>query len=69
MLAFCLAVTAWVPLNGTISRREREAEAEEFQLVIPIAEIVSANLFDPDVYAIFREIDEAPFPTVAAGSQ
>lgn len=161
VLAFCLAATAWLPLNGTISRREHEAEkaveqwgdfleiliiqsiagakqisltlttgkvyigfvtrsidpafdrrylqimptlsgfrdsktrdliitrdyaqayarlieadstflvtmAEEFQLVIPTAEIVSANLFDPDVYAIFREIDEAPFPTVAAGGQ
>lgn len=41
--------------------------AEEFQLVIPTAEIVSANLFDPDVYSIFREIDEDAEMPVAAG--
>jgi len=33
--------------------------ADEFQLVIPTAEIVSANHFDPDVFAIFQDLDGA----------
>lgn len=32
--------------------------ADEFQLVIPIAEIVTANLFDPVVYELFLDVDE-----------
>ncbi len=28
--------------------------ADDFQVVIPIGEIVTANLFDPDVYEIFQ---------------
>lgn len=28
--------------------------ADEFQLVIPVSEIVTANLFDPDVYEMFN---------------
>lgn len=30
------------------------AFGEEFQLVIPVAEITTANLFDPDVYQLFN---------------
>jgi hypothetical protein len=28
--------------------------ADDFQLVIPIGEIVTANLFDPDVHELFQ---------------
>lgn len=31
--------------------------ADRFQVVIPIPEIASANLFDPDVYSVFRALD------------
>ena len=33
--------------------------ADEFQLVIPTTEIVSANLFDPDIYRLFADGDGA----------
>jgi hypothetical protein len=32
--------------------------ADEFQLVIPISEIVTANLFDPIVYELFLDVEE-----------
>lgn len=32
-----------------------ESPADEFELVLPIAEVVSANLFIPDVYEMFEE--------------
>lgn len=42
--------------------------ADEFQLVIPTTEIVSANLFDPDVYELFRKIDAGSTAMVTAGA-
>jgi len=32
--------------------------AEDFQIVIPVAEIRSANVFDPEVYELFRAEEE-----------
>jgi hypothetical protein len=31
---------------------------EDFQLVIPVAEVLSANLFDPDIYRRFNPPEE-----------
>ena len=42
--------------------------AERFQLVIPTSEIVSANLFDPDVYEIFEATTTMTGTLVPAGN-
>lgn len=35
-------------------KAELLAHADDFQLVIPIGEIVTASLFNPDVYQLFQ---------------
>ena len=54
---------------------EHEELVEEFQLIIPIPSIMSANLFDPDLFDQFSQIredaprEEKPVSTPSVPSQ
>ena len=47
-------VIDYLPVIGEYIRDEFDGAEEDFRIVIPLAEVVSARLFDPELYGRFR---------------